>query len=350
MQTSNPLIPGSIDALAGRPAGGQLNDPLTPGLSIERLSSGKCRWLYRRRMPSSKVIVTVRGSLFPDTSIGDARAWAFELNASVMAGVDPRVSERDEGDKPCASLGEEPVSALPSPEVVEDPGEPTMTVRQAHELYMRAAEAGRASKAKRPNKPRTLKDKRDIFSGDIAPTLADRPVHDVTEEELVALVEAKGKCAPVRANRLGSELMVFFGWMASLRGKEVGLPKDPSARLRDLRHPETPRSRKLSLSELGWFLRAVALEPLHFRRGWLLFLLIDARRSELTRAARSRWLMGFGRYQQRGRKTLLNTPSRSVPGAWPLSLRTTPGLSQPIGKMARANGAGRGRATEFLSR
>ena len=90
-----------------------------------------------------------------------------------------------------------------------------------------------------------------IYKRDIAPKLASRSIYDVTEADLIRLVEAKGKTAKVRANRLAAELKVFFGWAASLRGLEVGLETDPGRRLGDLKFPEIARSRKLSLTELA---------------------------------------------------------------------------------------------------
>jgi hypothetical protein len=139
-----------------------------------------------------------------------------------------------------------------------------MTVARAHKLYMVAVHEGRASSAKRPNKPRTIQDKQYIYDSDLAPTLGEKLIHEVTEAELVKLVLEKGKKAKIRANRLAAELNVFFGWGASLRGLEVGLPENPARRLSDLRFPEMPRSRKLSLQEIGWFLRALTFEPLQF--------------------------------------------------------------------------------------
>lgn len=50
----------------------------------------------------------------------------------------------------------------------------------------------------------------------------------------------------MRANRLAAELKVSFGWASSLRGLE----NDPSCRLGDLKFPEVPRQRKLSLEEI----------------------------------------------------------------------------------------------------
>jgi hypothetical protein len=159
-----------------------------------------------------------------------------------------------------------------------------MTVARAHGLYMAAVREGRASRAKRKNKPRTISDKQEIFDRDVPAKLKTRSIYDVTEKDLIAIVVKKGKTTKVRANRLAAELKVFFGWAASLRGLEVGLETDPSRRLGDLKFPETPRQRKLDLEEIGWFLQAVVQEERDFRRGMLLWLLTAARISEVAQA------------------------------------------------------------------
>ena len=248
------LSPASIDALSS----GSIADSLTPGLAIVSLSRGRKSWRFRRRVPHSHTIVTMTGGLFPAISIAEARGWARELNALVEKGIDPREAIRAE--------------KLRS----------VMTVTHAHELYMAAVRDGRSSRAKRINKPRTIKDKEDIFKLDIAPKIGKRSIYEVSESDLIRLVETKGKTAKIRANRLAAELKVFFGWAASLRGLEVGLEIDPSRRLGDLRFPETPRSRKLSMQEIEWFLKALVDEPAHFRRGMLLCLLTAARISEVA--------------------------------------------------------------------
>lgn len=258
------LTPAAIDGLIG----GSLPDLVTPGLAIEVLSSGKKRWRYRRLVAGSKVVATLFGNLFPAQSIAAAREWARLLNEQVEAGIDPRVARREEQARA------------------------TMTVGKAHQLYMTAVREGRSSRAKRPNKPRTIKDKLEIYHRDIAPRLANRSIYAVTETDLIRLVETKGKVAKVRANRLAAELKVFFGWAASLRGLEVGLAIDPARRLGDLRFPESPRSRKLSLLELEWFLKALVDEPRHFQRGMLLCLLTAARISEVARARSAEFTQG----------------------------------------------------------
>lgn len=248
--------PAMIDALCE----GSLADPFTPGLAIEVLKSGKKRWRYRRQVARQKVVATIFGGLFPAQSMAEAREWARELNLQVEAGIDPRAVQRAEKARN------------------------EMTVAKAHGLYMVAVHEGRSSRAKRINKPRTIKDKMDVYNHDIAPTLGSRNIYEVTERDLINLVEAKGKTAKVRANRLAAELKVFFGWAASLRGLEVGLEADPSKRLGDLRFPERARTRKLSHRELEWFLQALVEEERDFQRGLLLCLLSAARITEVARA------------------------------------------------------------------
>lgn len=250
------LTPGAIDAMIS----GTLADALTPGLAIEVLGSGKKRWRFRRQVAGTPVVATLFGGTFPTRTIASAQEWARELNKLVEAGIDPRTARRAQQKRD------------------------GMTVRHAHQLYMVAVREGRSSRAKRPNKPRTINDKLEIFERDIAPRLGSRLVYDVTEDDLIDLVQAKGKVAKIRANRLAAELKVFFGWMASLRGREVGLETDPSRRLGDLRFPETARSRRLTRHEIELFLRALVDEERAFQRGMLLWLLTAARISEVVKA------------------------------------------------------------------
>lgn len=80
------LTPALIDDLRA----GKLEDSKTGALSIEVLSSGKKRWLFRRRIAGSGVIVKLSLGLYPAYSIADARQWANGLNLQIDAGIDPR--------------------------------------------------------------------------------------------------------------------------------------------------------------------------------------------------------------------------------------------------------------------
>lgn len=260
------FTPSSLDALRA----GTLSDPLTPGLKIEILTSGKKKWKYLRRLAGGEEIVKLTLGLYPAHSIADAREWARKLNERIEVGVDPREEKRREDDRA------------------------TMTVARAHGLYIEAAREGRASRAKRVNKPRTIKDKLKIYRCDIAPKLGKKSIYAVTEADLILLVRTKGRKAKVRANRLAAELKVFFGWASGLRGLEVGLEDNPARRLADLRYPEPPRSRKLSSEEIGWYFRAVAEEEERdFRRGLLLLLLTAVRISEMRDAHRDEVVDGL---------------------------------------------------------
>lgn len=256
MARKDPLTPAAIDDLET----GRIHDPSTPGLRIEALGSGKKRWKFLRRLPGTGSVIKAHFGCFPSVSIAEAREWACQLNEQIERGLDPRTA------------------------VKEELARNIMTVERAHGLYMVAVREGRSSRAKRPNKPRTIADKLAIYDRDIAPSLARKSIHEVTEEDLVRLVTLKGKTARIRANRLAAELKVFFGWAASLRGMEVGLENDPSRRLHDLRFPETARSRKLSLQEIEWFLLALVDEEWDYRRGMLVWLLTAARLGEVIEA------------------------------------------------------------------
>ena len=273
---------------------GKLDDPETGGLAIEVLSSGKKRWRFRRRIAGNGDIVKLSLGLFPAFTIAAAREWANGLNRQIDAGVDPRETARTE----------ERLA--------------TMTVERAHGLYMVAVREGRSSRAKRPNKPRTIADKLEMYNRDIAPKLARKIIYDVTETDLIKLVEAKGKVARVRANRLAAELKVFFGWCASLRGLEVGLEIDPSRRLADLRFPETPRSRRLSLQEIEWFLRALVEEERDYQRGMLIWLLTAARLTEVSEARSEE--LAFGIWTIPSERTKNSVEHRIPLGPWGWSL------------------------------
>lgn len=252
------LTPAGIDALRE----GKLDDPLTPGLSIEALPTGRKRWQYRRRIAGGKSVLKVSLGLFPTNTIADARAWARDLNAKVEAGIDPRKEKREQDRRS------------------------SMTVARAHELYLQAVKEGRASSAKRPNKNRTIVEKLSLYRRDIEPVIGARNIYTITEDDLIRLVEEKGSKSPVRANRLAAEFGVFFGWASSLRGRVIDLTDNPARRLRDLRFPEKARTRFLDGKEIGIFLLSLSKEDILFRRFFVLLLLTLSRAGELMFAER----------------------------------------------------------------
>jgi hypothetical protein len=149
MARKQTFTPAALDTLQR----GSFADPSTPGLAIEVLATGKKRWRYRRRIVGSNVVAKLLGGLFPAQSIADAREWARGLNLKAELGIDPRAALREERSRA------------------------TMTVARAHGLYMVAVREGRSSRAKRPNKPRTISDKLEIYERDIAAKLALKSIY-----------------------------------------------------------------------------------------------------------------------------------------------------------------------------
>jgi hypothetical protein len=292
MERRKALTPASIDSLKA----GKCVDPATPGLSIE-VRAGKKLWQYRRRIAGHGATVKMTLGPFPAHTIAAARQWAAGLNDQVEAGIDPRAIEMAATERA------------------------KMTIEYSHGLYMAAVREGRASRAKRVNKPSTIAEKLAIYRCDIAPKLAKKIIYEIEEADLAKVALAKGKRSRVRANRLATELKVFFGWASSLRGTEIGLPTNPAARLTDIKFAERPRTRKLTNEEIGWFLRAVALEPRKYQRGLLLLLLtatrltevIDARSAELDGDV---WAIPEGRVKN-------SRTHRVAMGPWGLSLFRT---------------------------
>jgi hypothetical protein len=170
------LTPESIDTLAR----GSLNDPMTPGLSIEARARGGRISHYRRRAHGNGEMVKLNLGRYPPFSIADARSWGEKLNAEVEGGIDTRAGNEAEINRA------------------------KLTVAFSHERYMEAVCEDRASRTKKRDRPRTIVDRLAIFDRDIAPQLGAKLIFDVTEDDLTKLVLSKGRKAPVRANRRNS--------------------------------------------------------------------------------------------------------------------------------------------------
>lgn len=288
------LTTTAIEALRA----GAMGDPQTPGLSIERLKSGKLAWQYKRRIPTRDLerkpcalagkIVSMSGGSYPAISIGAARKWAAGLNEQVENGVDPRIAEAE------AKAAKEAAEAAERKRVEAECN--ALTVAQAHELYMSAVRANTHKIAKgkcKPLKPRSIQDKIDLYTRNVAPIIATRRIDSIVADDLDRIIDRitregnRGKPAPVQANRTIAELQVFWGWCCSRRGRLAGveLTANPAAQLGELRNPAGDRDRWLDQIELPLFLRALAQEPEpHHRRALLLLLLTGCRRSEVLEA------------------------------------------------------------------
>ncbi|WEK43371.1 MAG: integrase arm-type DNA-binding domain-containing protein [Candidatus Sphingomonas colombiensis] len=259
------LTPAAIERLTS----GILRDSRTPGLKIEAMPTGRKLWSFRRRVAGTAK--TVRESLgaFPTYSIGDARNWAAGLNASIERGEDPRELKRAED----ARLA--------------------MTVHAAHELYMAAVIRG----DRRAVKPRTIADKKSIYSRDIGPRLGNTNLYQLTEDECWNAVYDKANASKDRANKMAGELACFLRWCCGREGRMAGIERmeHPAPTLIATWFSTGPKAntRFLDEQELGWLFQALTKETLFYRRGILLLLLTAARRNELFGASSCEFVEGI---------------------------------------------------------
>lgn len=284
------FTPSVLDALKV----GTISDPRTPGMFLEaKETRGRVvrTWKYRRRITGKPQAIKATLGAYPTYSIADAREWGGKLNDSVERGIDPKEAERIEKAA-------------------------NITVADAHALYMADAKSG----TRKVLKPRTLKDKADIWRCDIEQQLGNRVLQTVTDDDLWALVLEKGETAGTRANRLAAEAKVFMKWCCSRAGKQAGviLKNDPAAHLDAHHFPSAPRARFLSHEELGWLLSALVGEGEVYRRAILLMLLTGCRKEEALGAPTSEivddvWTISSSRTK--------NSLSHRMPlGPWATSL------------------------------
>ncbi len=250
------LTPTNVEALRS----GSLSDQRTLGLYIEA-QTGRGRvarvWKYRRRYPGKKSSYKATLGSYPAYTIADARDWATSINSSVERGVDPTEAKRAEKAT-------------------------QISVADAHALYFAYVKAG----VRRKLKPRSIKAKEYIWSGDLKDKIGHRILQEITEDDLWSLVLEKGKKAPIRANRLAGELKVFMKWCAGRPGWEAGilLKASPATTLNAYYFPSKPGSRFLSHDELGLFLQALAQEERFYQRALVLILLTGCRKDEVFAA------------------------------------------------------------------
>lgn len=270
---------------------GKLSDPVTAGLSVEA-KAGTRTWRYYRRVKGADILVRLSLGTYPAHGLSDARQWADSLNEQVERGIDPR-----EADRATAA-------ALKAA---------TMTVGEAWALYWADTVKG----TRRVLKPRTLTEKKTLWTCYVAPVVDGKPLADVTVDDLWSLIEELGDRAPVRANRVAGEIKTAWAWFQSRAGQRAGirLSHDAAASLNAHHYAEsTGRARVLSDPEIGWFLSAVATQAPSHRRALTLMLLTGCRFSEVVEAPLSEYQGGV--WTVPGERTKNAQPHAVALGSW----------------------------------
>lgn len=192
-------------------------DAYTPGLSL-RVGARARTWYVRYRVNGTHRRHKL-GS-YPRLSLADARDAAKDILSKVDAGSDPAA------EKARRRTGERTMRALVSE---------VLAAKKVHTRPVTHAEYER------------------LIKRDILPVWGDREAGSITRREVVQLIEAVARRAPVTANRLLDAINIVFN--AGLRRDFPDLESNP-AHLVVPPAPETPRDRYLTRDELKAVWRA----------------------------------------------------------------------------------------------
>lgn len=261
MVIAKTLTPAAIERLK---RGEILRDKDTPGLSIEANLSGSRSWRYHRKAKTGNPVKKTLGS-WPAHSIVDARDWARGLNASI-----------ERGENPVEVEAQNAVVAVAEVERL------ATTVQVVWNRYITAIEPQQA--------PKTIQMKRCRMNRDILPIIGNKPISDVTLDDLWDIAQAKlDDGYGVASNHLVADMKSFFNWCQS-HGRHVAKLNgaNPGTHLKKLGE-EGVRTRFLDVWELPLLLRAMAELDEVSRRLLTLLLLTGQRLDNVVSAEYSQW-------------------------------------------------------------
>jgi integrase len=234
-----------------------MSDLVSQNLTVQIAKTGRTNFLWRGR--SEGKIQTIKLGSYPPHSLADARAWA-----------DAKTIARDKGVPIVAEL-----RATRQAEV-EAKIEAARTVRTCFEVYMkfdgnRGKDGG--------------KEKRSKFERLVLPVIGDRPIADVTADDLGAIIADFMQEHPNGggANRLHAAIARMWRWLAfhPIGRQASGLKTNVYA---GAFKPAAEKSRTSFLGDnaIRYLYQALEFEPPHWRAFYKLMLLTGARRSEIS--------------------------------------------------------------------
>jgi integrase len=213
------LTEKGVEKLRVRPGRYEVGD--FSGVRVVVQPSGHKSFVLRPRLFGKPLKITLK-AMPPD--IAAARDEAKPILAMVRAGQDPRTVAADQ--------------------------------EAARSITFRELAGAYIERYAKPRK-RTWKEDKEQLERDVVPRWGDRTADSIIRRDVLALLEAKAKTAPTRANRLLACIRKLFNWAV-----EVDLL--PSSPVAGIKPPskETARDRVLSVDELTAFWRATG------RMGW----------------------------------------------------------------------------------
>lgn len=266
-------------------------------LSFRVSKSGIASWVWQARVsgrPSTYVV-----GHFPATSLADARQIASAMVEARDAADIATLETYRYGSKARGKAK----AAAPSPTA-------GITTAEAWALYMKDIET--------KNKPSTLKYKQYFYDRRIASPLGNRPLAEVTGDDLEGLIDdirAEGKLEG--ANSGIAYIQAWFAWCVRAGRRKTGLKDNPTLVLE--KTPPNRRERYLTDSEIAALWRALESESETWRDGYRLCLLTGQRKMEIFGLHSSEIDLSAGMIELSGKRTKNGRP-HMVPAA-PMALK-----------------------------
>lgn len=313
--TAKPITPTAIDRLK---VGEKARDT-TPGLYAERNANGSVSWRYLRKDKAGKHVKQTLGSTASFT-IPEAREWAGSFNALIERGHNPVAVQREDE---AATAAEEKRKAT--------------TFRKVWEHYIDTITPHQSEQ--------TIRNKRCRMTNDVLPLIGDKPISEVTLDDLWSVNETKlaagresGRFQSA-ANHIVTDLKSFFKWCQSHGRHIAGLNGvDPAEHLKKL-GDEGERTRFVDVWELPLLVRAMAAMPAPDRRLLTLLLLTGQRLDNVLSAEFDQWEAEISSWvimKMKGKKRE-RVPNVLPLSPWGASLFVRPVVEQPWRCPSRAH-------------
>ena len=234
-----------------------MSDMQSQNLTVQIAKSGRTNFLWRGRSEGKSQ--TIKLGTYPPHSLADARAWA-----------DAKTIARDKGVPIVTG------SRIERQAKVDAKIDAARTVRACFEVYMQFdGNSGRDGG----------KEKRSKFERLVLPVIGDRPIADVSADDLGAIVSDFVRKHPNGggANRLHAAIARMWRWLAfHPTGRQAsGLKANVYA---GAFKPAAEKSKTTFLGDqaIGYLYQALEFEPPNWRAFYKLMLLTGARRSEIS--------------------------------------------------------------------
>jgi hypothetical protein len=252
------LTDRGLKAMKPAPAGTRytIMDADAPGLGIRVTDKGHCTFVLAGRFPGSRNYTRRELGEFGAVTLEQAREKAREWRAMVRQGVDPSAAEESERRE--------------------------QQHRQANS-FKAVAEAWFLEKL--PGERKGKEVERDVRS-EFLPAWGPRPITDISDLDVLSVINAKKKTAPSQARNLLGHVKRLFAWAIDQR--VYGIATSPCDSLKPAKIIGKKRSRRRTLSdeELFALWRAAKRMPYPVGPVYQLLMLAALRLNEVADASR----------------------------------------------------------------